>query len=194
MRITLIATGILLLMVLLGCNKGDSGGSGRQAGQVGNVKIGDQAPDFRLPGYPHQEFILESYLGQQAVVLYFYPKDDTPDCTIQACAFRDTAEEFLRNGAVIVGVSRDDLSAHALFADELELPFALLSDTDGEVRKAFGNPDGGSDLVQRITYVIDKQGIVCEIIDGRQTSDLNDHVIRSLATVREMAADQSTEG
>lgn len=194
MRITVIATGVLLLMVLLGCNKGDSGDSGRQAGRVGSVKIGDQAPDFRLPGYPHQEFTLSNYLGQQAVVVYFYPKDDTPDCTIEACAFRDTAEEFLRNGAVIVGISRDDLSAHALFADELELPFALLSDTDGEVRKAFGSPDGGSSLYPRMTYVIDRQGIVREIIDGRQASDLNDHVIRSLAAVRELAAEQSTEG
>ncbi len=195
MRITAIATVVLLLIVLLGCNKSEgSAGSGGQASQVGSVKIGDQAPDFSLPGYPHQEFILETYRGQQAVVLYFYPKDDTPDCTVQACAFRDTAEEFLRNGAVIVGVSRDDLSAHALFADELELPFALLSDADGQVRRAFGNPDGSTDLVSRITYVIDKQGVVREIIDGRQTSDLNDHVIRSLGKVRELAGEQSTAG
>ena len=194
MRITLIATVVLLLTVLLSCNKSDHSGSGGQTSQVGSVQIGDEAPDFRLPGYPHQEFILGNYLGQQAVVLYFYPKDDTPDCTIQACAFRDTAEEFLRNGAVIVGVSRDDLSSHALFADEHELPFALLSDIDGEVRKAYGNPKGGSSLDPRMTYVIDKQGIVREIINGREASDLNDHVIRSLTTVRELADEQSTAG
>jgi len=184
-----------ILLLSLGCNQtGESEveQSARSASAPHNVKIGDKAPDFTLPGYPHQEFTLSNYLGQQAVVLYFYPKDNTPDCTRQACAFRDTAAEFANNNAMIVGISNDEIDSHALFADEYDLPFTLLSDRNSEVRRTFGNPDGSTQLISRITYVIDRDGIVREIINGLEASDLNDHIIRSLAAVVQMNENADT--
>jgi len=176
----------LILLAVASCNKVDEPAAVQAAKSASaplNVKIGDKAPDFTLPGYPHQEFTLSNYLGQQAVVLYFYPKDHTPDCTKEACAFRDAAAEFAYNNAVIVGISSDDVASHTLFADENELPFALLSDHNSEVRRTYGNPDGSTQLIARITYVIDRDGIVREIIGGSDSDNLNDHITRSLAAV-----------
>jgi peroxiredoxin Q/BCP len=185
----------MILLALFGCNQVEDGEvvqSAKSASAPLNVKIGDQAPDFTLPGYPHQEFTLSSYLGQQAVVLYFYPKDNTPDCTKEACAFRDTAAEFAFNNAVIVGVSSDDVASHTLFADENDLPFALLSDRNNEVRRTYGNPDGSTSLISRITYVIDRDGIVREIISGNDVNELNDHITRSLSAVAALNEDSNT--
>lgn len=185
MRFFLIASGLLLVLLALSCNKAAE--SEKQANQPSSITIGDQAPQFSLPGYPDQEFSLADYQGRQVVVLYFYPKDNTPDCTTEACSFRDTAMEFANRGATIVGVSRDDLASHALFADEYSLPFPLLSDRDNSVREMFGNPDGSTPLESRITYVIDRQGIVREIISGRDALMLSDHITRSLEAVKKLA-------
>lgn len=185
MRVILISCVALLLVFSLGCNKASD--DGNQPGKSSHVTIGDRAPQFALNGYPDQEFNLADYQGRQIVVLYFYPKDNTPDCTTEACAFRDTAAEFAYNGATIVGVSQDDLASHALFADEHSLPFPLLSDRDGKVREQYGNPDGGGTLIPRITYVIDKEGVVREIINGRDAKMLSDHITRSLAAVQKLA-------
>ncbi|MBN2082492.1 peroxiredoxin [bacterium] len=178
-----------LLLITVGCTKGaDTAGDGSTVSAAGHVAIGDPAPDFSLPGYPHQEFRLADQLADHIVVLYFYPKDNTPDCTTEACTFRDTYGEFIQHGAVIVGVSRDDLESHALFADELDLPFPLLCDADGQVRDSFGNPDGSSQLIPRITYVIDRQGIVREIISPADAKDLQQHISLSLGAVKKLNA------
>jgi len=175
---------LFVLAMLAGCNKQADGSSAAAASAKRlDVKVGDMAPDFTLHGYPVDELTLSSLRGQRAVVLYFYPRDKTPDCTTEACTFRDTEAAFARHGAAIIGVSSDGVESHTLFADELSLPFPLLSDVDGTVRQLYGNPDGGGALDPRITYVIDKRGVIVEIINGRRAQKLQDHIDLSLATV-----------
>ena len=184
-----------LLMLLCSCNdkETDNSGSGQGTSKPSGVQIGEQAPQFSLHGYPSLEFNLSDYQGVNTVVLYFYPKDNTPDCITEACSFRDTAAEFSRRGAMIVGVSSDDLASHELFADEYDLPFPLLADIGSKVRELFGNPDGSKALISRITYVIDKQGNVREIISGREASQLQDHISRSLAVVTQLSGQADSD-
>lgn len=102
------------------------------------VKVGDTAPDFTLPAQDGSTISLRDFRGQQAVVLYFYPKDDTPGCTAESCAFRDQYEVFKTAGAEVIGVSGDSSESHQKFAAKHNLPFTLLSDKDNQVRKQYG--------------------------------------------------------
>lgn len=103
---------------------------------------GDRAPDFRLPASTGGEISLADFLGKQNVVLYFYPKDLTPGCTQEACSFRDLSEDFAEAGAVILGVSVDDLESHAKFVDKHQLSFPLLSDLNRRMIPALSPPAG----------------------------------------------------
>ena len=123
------------------------------------VHVGDKAPDFTLPTATGEPFTLSAMRGRP-VVVYFYPKDDTPGCTAEACTFRDRYEEFTRAGAEVVGVSSDSVSSHAHFASKHGLPMKLLADTDGKVRKLFGVKPTLGILPGRATYVVDPEGIV----------------------------------
>jgi peroxiredoxin Q/BCP len=100
-------------------------------------KIGDVAPNFRLPSTRGKEVSLTDYKGKD-VVLYFYPKDDTPGCTKEACSFRDTESELAKSGAVVLGVSTDSIESHNKFADKYHLNFPLLSDATADVSKMYG--------------------------------------------------------
>jgi peroxiredoxin Q/BCP len=100
-------------------------------------KIGDLAPNFRLPSTRGKEISLEDFKGKD-VILYFYPKDDTPGCTAEACSFRDNESELSRNGAVVLGVSTDSLQSHDKFTGKHKLNFPLLSDETADVAKMFG--------------------------------------------------------
>src|ERR1700760_5008647 len=105
------------------------------------IQVGDKAPDFTLPRQDGTTVSLRDLLGQgggRAVVLYFYPKDDTPGCTAEACSFRDAYEDFKDAGAEVVGISSDSSDSHQAFASKHRLPFTLLSDADGAVRKLYG--------------------------------------------------------
>lgn len=124
------------------------------------IQVGDRAPDFSLPAQTGETITLSQFLGKQPVVLYFYPKDDTPGCTIEACAFRDSYEAFQGAGAAVIGVSSDSVDSHKTFAEKYSLPFALVSDRDGALRKAYGVPNTLFVVPGRVTYVIDKAGIV----------------------------------
>src|SRR5689334_2839183 len=124
------------------------------------IKPGDQAPDFTSTAHTGQTVSLADYRGRQAVVLYFYPKDGTSGCTQQACAFRDAYEDFVKAGAAVIGVSGDSLERHEAFAQSQRLPFLLVSDTDGTLRKLYGVPKTLGLLPGRVTYVIDQAGIV----------------------------------
>jgi thioredoxin-dependent peroxiredoxin len=140
------------------------------------VQVSEPAPAFSLPAFPDGTFKLADAQGSY-VVLYFYPKDDTPGCTKEACAFRDLKDEFAKQDAVIWGVSRDSLDSHQAFAAKYALDFPLLSDVGGSVRKLFGNPEGAQDpLIMRITYVIDRQGIVRAVIYGSGPGDWQTHI------------------
>ncbi|MFG3818564.1 peroxiredoxin [Limnothrix redekei] len=124
------------------------------------IQVGDRAPDFSLPTQTGETITLSQFAGKQPVVLYFYPKDDTPGCTIEACAFRDSYEAFQGAGAAVIGVSSDSVDSHKTFAEKYSLPFTLVSDRDGALRKAYGVPNTLFVVPGRVTYVIDKAGIV----------------------------------
>jgi len=135
---------------------------------MNNISKGSIVPDFQLLDQNGEVFQLNEYLGKFNLVIYFYPKDDTPGCTAEACSFRDQYEEFADLGAKVIGVSSDTIGSHKRFADKHRLSFTLLSDIDGKVRKMFGVPsDLFGFLPGRVTYVIDKQGRVKHIFNSQ---------------------------
>jgi peroxiredoxin Q/BCP len=121
---------------------------------------GARAPDFALLDQNGKRVALADFRGRKNVVLYFYPKDDTPGCTRESCAFRDQFEDFRDAGAEVIGVSSDSPESHARFAEKHALPFTLLSDPKGEARAAFRVPATLGLLPGRVTYVIDKEGVI----------------------------------
>jgi len=135
----------------------------------GKVQVGDVAPDFTLPTSTGQAVSLVSFRGEKNVVLYFYPKDNTSGCTAEACAFRDSYEVFKDAGAEVIGISSDSEESHQRFATQHHLPFVLLSDRGGKVRKRYGVPSTFGLLPGRVTYVIDKQGIIRHIFSSQFT-------------------------
>ncbi len=138
-----------------------------ETAKKGKLQVGEAAPDFTLLSQDGSEVHFGEYLGKKAIVLYFYPKDNTPGCTAQACAFRDRYEVFKDAGAEVIGVSSDSVDAHQQFASGQKLPFVLLSDSSGAVRKLYGVPATFGLLPGRVTYVIDKQGIVRHIFSSQ---------------------------
>jgi len=127
------------------------------------VETGETAPEFKLQDQKGQWHTLEQYRGQW-VALYFYPKDDTPGCTTEACAFRDNIFAFDDMGAVIIGVSLDDVESHAEFADKYSLPFSLLADTGKDTAKAYGvyTKIGSFEMAKRESFIIDPDGNVAK--------------------------------
>src|SRR2546427_2085893 len=124
------------------------------------VSVGDLAPDFTLPDQTGAPVRLGDLVGRKTVVLYFYPKDETPGCTIEARAFRDSYEQFSAKDAEVVGVSSDSVRSHRRFAQRYNLPFLLLSDADGAVRRLYGVGKTLGLLPGRGTHVIDPTGIL----------------------------------
>jgi len=126
--------------------------------------VGTKAPAFELAAYPSGKYKLSQFKGKQNVVLYFYPKDDTPGCTKEACEFRDTHDSFQSADTVVLGVSCDAVESHEKFAEKFDLPFPLLSDPDHAIAEKYGvwvekNMYGKKSMgVQRATFLIDKEG------------------------------------
>lgn len=133
------------------------------------LKVGDVAPAFDLPAYPGKRIKLSQFKGQQNVVLYFYPEDDTPGCTTEACDFRDGWLQFQQADTVVLGISPDDLASHEQFAQKFALPFPLLADTNLAVAKKYGV--WGEKLnygkkymgIVRTTFLIDKRGEIAAL-------------------------------
>ena len=148
------------------------------------ISVGDEAPDFSLPSQNGGVVHLKDLLGTREVVLYFYPKDNTPGCTAEAKAFRDSYEEFKEFGAEVVGVSSDSISSHAEFASKCDLPFTLLSDPGGKVRKLYGVPSTMGLLPGRVTYVIDSKGIVRLVFNSQMNATR--HVQEAIGVLRSM--------
>ncbi len=130
------------------------------AEKTATVGVGEKAPDFSLPSQDGTQVALKDFLGKKTVVLYFYPKDNTMVCTKEACSFRDSYKAFTDAGAEVIGVSSDSNKSHEDFAAKHQLPFKLLSDADGAVRKSYGVHSTLGMLPGRVTFVIDKAGIV----------------------------------
>ena len=125
------------------------------------LKIGDKAPNFALFSDNGEAVELRDFLGKKPVVLFFYPKDNTVVCTKEVCHFRDKFEEFSKiNNAEIIGISSDSVDSHKEFSEANNLPFLLLSDPDNDVRREYGVSNTLGILPGRVTYVIDKQGII----------------------------------
>lgn len=151
------------------------------------ISVGDQAPDFTLPSQSGAPVRLFDRLGERVVVLYFYPKDNTSGCTAEACAFRDSHEVFAEAGAEVIGVSSDSADRHAAFAGRHDLPFMLLSDRGGQVRKNYGVPAVLGVIPGRVTYVIDRQGTVRHVFNS--LTNIDRHVGDALAVVRQLQAE-----
>ena len=161
-----------------------------ETGKPTAVKVGDQAPDFTLPSQSGNEISLSSYRDNRVVVIYFYPKDNTRGCTAEACAFRDSYEVFAEAGAEVIGISSDSVDSHTGFAGKHQLPFVLLSDVGGTVRKRYGVPTTLGILPGRVTYVIDRTGVVRHIFSSM--TNIGRHVEDTLAIVKQLQTDQPT--
>jgi peroxiredoxin Q/BCP len=132
-----------------------------QTNKMNEIKIGSSIPSFTLPDQNGNLFDINSVLGKKNLVIYFYPKDDTPGCTAQACSFRDQFEDFSEADAVIIGISGQSVESHKEFALKHRLTFTLLSDEGNKIRKQFGVPTNFLGLLPgRVTYVADKTGKV----------------------------------
>jgi peroxiredoxin Q/BCP len=149
------------------------------------VKVGDRAPDFTLSDASGAEVSLASLRGK-AVVLYFYPKDDTPGCTKEACGFRDAYQDFRDAGAEVIGVSSDSSESHKKFAARHGLPFTLLADRGGKLRKRYGVPATLGLLPGRVTFVIDADGVVRHVFNSQL--DATRHVREALEVLRRTGA------
>jgi peroxiredoxin Q/BCP len=131
------------------------------------LKVGDKIPRFTAKDTNGNIFDSSIVLDKKPAVIYFYPKDDTPGCTTQACSFRDQYEDFTYLGAEVIGVSSDSIASHQKFVSKYKLPFILLSDEDKNIRKLFGVPTALFGLLPgRVTYVADENGIILLIFDN----------------------------
>ncbi len=150
------------------------------------VKVGDNAPDFQLKDQDGKIRNLDEFKGEK-VVLYFYPKDDTPGCTAEACSFRDGYKEIQDAGIVILGVSYDSPESHRKFKEKYNLPFTLLSDEKKEAAKAYGADAGimGSLAAKRYTYLIDENGKIVHIFTKVDVKEHADEVLKAFEEVGE---------
>ena len=146
---------------------------------------GEPAPDFRLPADDGKTYALRDLRGKK-VVLYFYPKDDTPGCTKEACSFRDNLSRVTSKGAIVLGVSKDDLESHAKFREKYSLSFPLLSDPEGKVLNAYGvwkekNLYGKTFMgIERTTFVIDEGGKIQKVFPRVKVDGHVDEVLAVL--------------
>jgi thioredoxin-dependent peroxiredoxin len=148
------------------------------------LQIGDKIPNFTAKDTHGNDFDSQNIVGQKPLVIYFYPKDNTPGCTAQACSFRDQYEDFTDLGAEVIGISSDSEKSHEKFAARYKLPFILLSDNDKKIRKLFGVPSGMLGLLPgRVTYVADKNGIIQLIFDSMMATK---HIPKALEAIKKL--------
>jgi len=147
--------------------------------------VGDKAPNFTLSSGSGEKVTLSDLLAKRSVVLFFYPKDDTPGCTVEACTFRDHYEAFQQAGAEVVGVSSDGEASHTKFASKHRLPMTLLTDPDGKVRSLFGVQASLLGLLPgRVTFVIDRAGTIRHVFESQLR--VKSHVEQALEVVRRL--------
>jgi peroxiredoxin Q/BCP len=147
-----------------------------------SLKIGDELPKFNLKDQEGNDFFSHDYLGDSNLVIFFYPKDFTPGCTKEVCSFRDRYEEFKDLGANVIGISSDTEKSHQKFVKHYKLPFQLLSDSGGKVRRLFGVPKSFLGILPgRETYVFNKQGKVIMVFNSMNG---NAHMRKALAALK----------
>jgi len=153
---------------------------------MNELRVGDRAPDFTLPRQDGTPVRLSELLQRGPAIVYFYPRDESPGCTAEACAFRDAYEDFSSAGAEVIGISSDSTAAHASFAEHRRLPFILLSDRDDAVRSAWRIKPAFLGLVPgRVTFVIDREGIIRHVFDS--AINPTKHVKEALRVVQRLA-------
>jgi peroxiredoxin Q/BCP len=154
-------------------------------GSSTGLAVGAAAPAFTLSDQHGKPVSLADFRGKKNVVVYFYPKDDTPGCTKESCAFRDHYTAFTDAGAEVLGISSDSEASHKAFAEKYRLPFSLLSDKGGKVRSAFGVPATLGLLPGRVTYVIDKQGVIRHAFNSQINA--TQHVDEALGILKSLS-------
>ena len=148
------------------------------------LKVGDSIPNFTAKDTNGNDFDSKNVVGHKPLVIYFYPKDNTPGCTAQACSFRDQYEDFKDLGAEVIGISSDSADSHQKFAKQYQLPFILLSDSDKKIKKLFGVPGGMFGLLPgRVTYVTDENGVIQMIFDSMLAIK---HIPKALSAIKKL--------
>lgn len=151
------------------------------------MNIGERVPSFELPDQTGDVVRFDDLRGAGPIVVFFYPKDETPVCTAEACSFRDAFAEFSAAGATVVGISSDSVASHKKFADKHQLPYRLLADVGGTVRALLKVPRGLLGLSQgRVTYILDKDGVVRHAHEA--TLQAQAHVDEAMAMVKRLSA------
>jgi len=152
------------------------------------ISVGERVPSFALPDQDGKAVKLDELLGKGPLVFFFYPKDETPGCTREACSFRDANEEMRKAGATVFGVSGDSVESHKGFATHHKLNYGLLSDVGDKVRNdVFGVPRGFLGLTPgRVTYVLDGDGVVRHVFDS--SLKFENHVDEAMAVVKRLAS------
>lgn len=150
------------------------------------VQVGDIIPHFSALDTNGNTFDSATIVGKKPLVIYFYPKDNTPGCTAQACSFRDQYEDFLDLGAEVIGVSSDSVISHQKFTAQYQLPFVLLSDTDKKIRNLFGVPSSLLGMLPgRVTYVVDTAGVVQLVFNSMLSGN---HIPKALEAIKKIVA------
>ena len=144
------------------------------------MKVGDIAPAFEGLTSDGSKFALKDFLGRRKIVLYFYPKDDTPGCTKEACSFRDNLKLIRELDAEIVGVSLDSVDSHKKFVAKYHLPFTLMSDTEKRTATAYGVLRDTGTATNRVTFIIDKNGKIANIFPQVDVSKHTEEVVTAL--------------
>jgi thioredoxin-dependent peroxiredoxin len=144
------------------------------------VKAGDPAPDFEGPTSDGSRLGLKDFVGKKNVVLYFYPKDDTPGCTKEACSFRDNLQPIRDMGAEIIGVSLDSIQSHSKFASKYGLSFPLISDKEKRIANAYGVLKDTGTSTNRVTFIIDKTGKVAKVFPKVDVTKHTEEVVSAL--------------
>ncbi len=147
------------------------------------LKVGDTLPNFKAKDTNGTIFESQNYIGKQPLIIYFYPKDDTPGCTTQACGFRDNYQKFRDLDAEVIGISADSVQSHIKFKTKFNLPFILLSDTDKKLRKLFGVENDFLFIPGRQTFVIDNNGVILFVFNSMQGKI---HVDKALKILKEL--------
>jgi thioredoxin-dependent peroxiredoxin len=149
------------------------------------MQVGDMIPEFILPDQDGKMFDIRNVIGSKKIVIYFYPKDDSPGCTKEACYFRDLFEVFKEADAVIIGISGQSIESHKKFAEKHRLSFTLLSDVGNKIRKLFGVPTNAFGILPgRVTYVADRSGKVAYMFNSQVQAERHvDEALKILKTL-----------
>ncbi len=153
------------------------------------LKVGDKAPDFELEDQDGRKIKLLQWKGTSSLILYFYPKDDTPGCTAQSCSFRDHYEELQKLDVKIVGVSSDSTESHKRFVEKYKLPFTLLSDPKGEARKLYDVKKTFGLIPARVSFIINPKGMITYAYSSQ--INIQKHVDDALTQLRGLAEQTS---